>query len=108
MVDAASSTDGVNFTTPSQLGFGSNFQPSMTPNASLNVLEIAIQDPVTADLDTLIYVGGSGSTGYQFARAMVEAPAIAAYGQNLVFAWLGTDMYHTINVCLTSASQQSC
>jgi hypothetical protein len=108
LVNLASSTDGVNFTPSQQLNFGSNFQPSMVQNISLGELEIAIQDPVTADLDFLLYNGQSTVTGFQFAHAMVEAPAITADGMFLVFAWLGTDSGHTINVCFTSAGQQSC
>jgi len=107
-INLASSADGVNFSQFQFQAIASNFQPSIAPDPAINALEIAVQDELNSDLDFFIYAGQPPNSGFQFARPMVEAPAITTYGQDIVFAWLGTDPGYTINVCFTSANQQSC
>jgi hypothetical protein len=105
-VNLASSTDGVNFSRFA-FSFTSNFQPSLGLNPWQGSLDIGVQDPIS-HLDVWQYVGQQSVTGFAFGFPIVEAPAITAYGQILVIAWLGTDPGHTINVCFMNSTTQSC
>lgn len=100
-INLASSSDGVNFT---QIAFQnlavSNFQPSMWPDVSTGALDIFFNAGSPLGFGFISFTGSSNENVQDnFMTAPDQAPTINAFGSNQVFAWLGTDPGHTINVC---------
>jgi hypothetical protein len=108
LINLASSADGVNFSQFAFQGVGSNFEPSMSPDPTAGVLDIDLQNPINSNLDVLAYSGQQNIVPFFLTGPIVEAPAVTAFGSNMIHAWLGTDPGHTINVCVMNAAPPYC